>query len=224
MARRCFFNPFSLLMIGFLFLVLLFLIPFLFLSLIGSAFAKLGFSPLMVLLLLLFTLVGSLVNIPLIIPTTALGLSLALFWGGTNSSGAVAIVLVILGHISFTYPLVVRNITGAVEEVDPAFEETALTLGAKPLETFNKVLFPVIKSSVIAGAILAFTRSLGETGATVAISSNVNTAPVYIVNLVKAGADSYPAAAMCSIVLIAICFVLMFAVRALTHRGSDRNA
>jgi uncharacterized membrane protein len=65
MARRYFFNPFSLLMIGFLFLVLLFLIPFLFLSLIGSAFAKLGFSAGAVVLLLLLTLVGSLVNIPL---------------------------------------------------------------------------------------------------------------------------------------------------------------
>ena len=169
-------------------------------------------------------ILDNLVNIPLIIPTTALGLSLALFWGGTASTGAVAVVLVILGHISFTYPLVVRNITGAVEEVDPAYEETALTLGAKPLETFSKVLFPVIKSSVIAGAILAFTRSLGETGATVAISSSVNTVPVYIVNLVKEGAASYPAAAMCSIVLIAICFVLMFAVRAVMHRGSDRDA
>ncbi|MDD4222473.1 MAG: ABC transporter permease subunit, partial [Candidatus Methanomethylophilus sp.] len=133
-----------------------------------------------------------------------------------------AVVLVILGHISFTYPLVVRNITGAVEEVDPAYEETALTLGSKPLETFNKVLFPVIKPSVIAGAILAFTRSLGETGATRAISSSVNTVPIYIVNLVDAGSN--PAAAMCSIVLIAICFVLMFAVRAVMHRGSDRDA
>lgn len=167
-----------------------------------------------------------LVNIPLIIPTTALGLSLALFWGGANSTGAVAVVLVILGHISFTYPLVVRNITGAVEEVDPAMEETAQTLGAKPLQAFTKILFPIIKPSVIAGAILAFTRSLGETGATVAISGAVNTVPVYIVNLVKSGqklADPsyYAQAAMCSIVLIAICFVLMFAVRIIMHRGED---
>ena len=75
-------------------------------------------------------------------------------------------ILVILGHISFTYPLIVRNITGAIEEVDPSYEETAMTLGAKPFQAFYKILLPVIKTSVIAGAILAFTRSLGETGAT----------------------------------------------------------
>lgn len=107
----------------------------------------------------------NIVNIPLIIPTTALGFSLALFWGSLGVGGAMSILLVILGHISFTYPLVVRNIVGAVEEVDPSYEEVALTLGAKPFQTFTKVLMPIVKASMIAGAILAFTRSLGETGA-----------------------------------------------------------
>jgi len=62
---RCIFNPFSLIMMAFLFAVLIFLIPLLFLSVIGGAFAKLGFQPWTVLLILLFTLFGSLVNIPL---------------------------------------------------------------------------------------------------------------------------------------------------------------
>ncbi|WP_067048138.1 DUF1614 domain-containing protein [Methanofollis ethanolicus] len=61
---RYLFNPFSILMVAFLFVALLVLIPLLFLSLIGSAFAKLGFPPGTVILLLLLTLVGSLVNIP----------------------------------------------------------------------------------------------------------------------------------------------------------------
>ena len=102
-----------------------------------------------------------LVNVPLIIPTTALGLSLFLFWSSASLPG---LVLVILGHISFTYPLVVRNVIGAVEEVDPSYEEIAKTLGAKPFQAFRKVLLPVIQSSVLAGSILAFTRSLGRQG------------------------------------------------------------
>lgn len=165
--------------------------------------------------------IDALVNVPLIIPTTALGFSLALFWGGGETEGAAAVILVILGHISFTYPLVVRNIAGAVEEVDPSFEETAMTLGAKPLQAFYRVLLPIIKSSVIAGCILAFTRSLGETGATIAISTDINTVPCYIVDLVKDKA--YPEAAMCSIILIAVCFVLMFAVRMLTRGRGERH-
>ena len=168
-------------------------------------------------------ILDNLVNIPLIVPTTALGVSLALFWSATTANSVPAMILVILGHISFTYPLIVRNITGAIEEVDPSYEETAMTLGAKPFQAFYKILLPVIKTSVIAGAILAFTRSLGETGATQAIAgSAVDTVPIYIVDLVKNG--SYPEAAMASIILIAICFVMMMLVRYITHRGGPRHA
>ena len=166
-------------------------------------------------------LMDTLINIPLIIPTTALGFSLGLFWGMIGSGGGLSYAFVILGHISFTYPLVVRNIAGAVEEVDPSYEEVAQTLGTKPFQTFTKVLFPIIRSSIIAGCILAFTRSLGETGATIAIAgSDVMASPIYITNLINAG--QYAEAAICSIILIAICFLLLFVVRGLTHRGGGR--
>lgn len=170
----------------------------------------------------LASILDGLVNVPLIIPTTALGFSLALFWASFGASDSMALVLVILGHISFTYPLVVRNLIGAIEEVNPECEEIAMTLGAKPFRAFRAILLPIIKSSVVAGCILAFTRSLGETGATLAISSDVSTVPIYITNLVSAG--DYTEAAMCSIVLIAICFILMMAVRMLTHRRQGRDA
>lgn len=167
-------------------------------------------------------ILDGLVNVPLIIPTTALGFSLALFWGSFGMGDGAAVLLVVLGHISFTYPLVVRNLVGAIEEVDPSYEEVALTLGAKPFKAFRKVLFPIVKSSVIAGGILAFTRSLGETGATLSISTSVNTVPIYITELVKA--EAYGEAAMCSITLIAICFVLMFVIRLLNRKRSGRDA
>lgn len=163
-------------------------------------------------------ILDSLVNIPLIIPTTALGFSLGLFWGGqdliTNTT-----VLVILAHIAFTYPLVVRNVAGAVEEVDPSYEEAARTLGAKPFQAFRKVLLPIIKSSLLAGGILAFTRSLGETGATIAVSPTANTVPVFIVGLIKT--DQFYMAAISSIALILICFLLMFGLRHVAHSRGD---
>ena len=166
-------------------------------------------------------ILDSLVNIPLIIPTTALGFSLALFWSSIYAGGSLSLFMVILGHIAFTFPLVVRNISGAVEEVDVSYEEVAMTLGAKPFQAFSKVLMPIIKSSIIAGAILAFTRSLGETGATVAISDTM-TVPVYIMKLI--GESKNTEAAFCSIILIAICFVLMFALRVVVNRGGGRRA
>jgi ABC-type sulfate transport system permease component len=104
-----------------------------------------------------------------------------------------------------------------LEELDPTYEETAKTLGAKPLQVFRRVMFPVISMSVLAGAIMAFTRSLGETGATLSVASNANTIPVYIVNLVKSG-SYYPAALAC-LVLIIVSFVTILIMRYLTRRA-----
>jgi thiamine transport system permease protein len=158
-----------------------------------------------------------LVNVPLIVPTAALGISLGLFWdqAGLLSGGEMAIL--VLAHVAFTYPLVVRNVAGAVEEIDPSFEETARTLGANPMQSFRRVLYPLIKGAILAGAIMAFTRSLGETGATQAVlGNNAPTAPVYIVRLVSAGAF-YQAALAC-IILIAVSYVFMLALRYITKR------
>jgi thiamine transport system permease protein len=164
---------------------------------------------------ILSNILDVLVNVPLIVPTSALGVSLGMFWGSMDI-GLVA-VLVISAHIAFTFPLVVRNVAGALEELDPTYEETARTLGARPMFVFKKVMFPSIKFSILAGAIMAFTRSLGETGATLAVVQNANTVPVYIVNLVKSG-SYYPAALAC-IVLIVISFMTMMLMRYITSRA-----
>lgn len=156
-----------------------------------------------------------LVNVPLIVPTSALGISLGMFWGSMNLGWTT--LLVISAHLAFTFPLVVRNVAGALEELDPTYEETARTLGARPYFVFKKVMFPSIKFSILAGAIMAFTRSLGETGATLAVVKEANTVPVYIVGLVKAG-NYYPAALAC-IALIAISFMTMMIMRYITRRA-----
>lgn len=157
-----------------------------------------------------------LVNVPLIVPTAALGYSLGVFWKGVPGIGTFDFLLIVMAHVAFTYPLVVRNVSGAVEEIDPSYEETARTLGAKPLQAFRRVLYPMIKASILAGAIMAFTRSLGETGATLAVVSNANTAPVYIVNLIKA--DQFYLAAMACIVLIIVSYIFMLALRYVTKK------
>ncbi len=158
-----------------------------------------------------------LVNIPLIVPTAALGISLGLFWKQQGVIPVVDFVILILAHVAFTYPLVVRNVLGAVEEIDPSYEETARTLGAKPIQSFRRVLYPLIKGSILAGAIMAFTRSLGETGATQAVlgASASTTAPVYIVTLVKA--NSFYQAGLACIVLIIVSYIFMLGLRYFTR-------
>jgi ABC-type sulfate transport system permease component len=145
-----------------------------------------------------------------------LGFSLGQFWTDQSLIPSVPTILIILAHVAFTYPLVVRNVAGAIEEIDPSYEETARTLGAKPIQGFRRVLYPMIKSSILAGSIMAFTRSLGETGATQAVVSDVVTAPVYIVELVNT--NQYYLAGLACIILIVVSYAAMLMLRYLTGR------
>ncbi|HDN01955.1 MAG TPA: ABC transporter permease subunit, partial [Candidatus Bathyarchaeota archaeon] len=79
------------------------------------------------------------------------------------------------------------------------------------LMVFRRITFPLIKPGIIAGVILSFTRSLGETGATLAVVPRALTAPVYIVDLVKAG--NYQAAGTSCIVLLAVSALLLYMLK-----------
>lgn len=122
-----------------------------------------------------------LVNIPYVVPSAALGFSLYFFYNDIGIRG-LDLLLVIMAHMAITFPFIVRNVVGGLEGLDRSYEDTARTLGAKPFQAFRRVIFPLIKPSILAGAIMGFTRSLGETGATVSVSLNVRTAPVLIVD------------------------------------------
>jgi thiamine transport system permease protein len=127
-----------------------------------------------------------LVNIPIVVPSVALGASLRLFWG--NFPFIPELWLVVLAHISITYPYFVKSIAAAITRVDVEIENAARILGAKPFAVFRTIILPLVKYSFFAGAIIMFTRSVSETGATVAVlpsSSALQTAPVLLVKLIK---------------------------------------
>ena len=71
------------------------------------------------------------------------------------------------------FPLMVRAIRLAIEAVDPRLEEAAGTLGAGRAWTFVLVTLPLILPGIIAGAILAFAKAMGEFGATITFVSNI---------------------------------------------------
>jgi thiamine transport system permease protein len=124
-----------------------------------------------------------LVNIPLVVPSIALGVSLGIFW--KSSLSLPEMVLLIFAHLAITYPYFVRAMSSAIERISQDMEEASRTLGAKPLGVFRTIVFPLTKYSMLSGAIMVFTRSVSETGATVAVSSTLQTAPVLLVNWIR---------------------------------------
>lgn len=169
-------------------------------------------------------ILDSLMNIPIIVPSIALGVSLKFFWQG---SGIPDFVLLILAHLAITYPYFVRSMSAAVERIPIELEDASKTLGAKPFTVFKTVVLPLTKYSILSGAIIVFTRSVSETGATLAVTSSLQTAPVLIVNWVNsirgvgpaiAGVNTQTVGLACGL-LILFSFIILLALRLLTKKG-----
>jgi thiamine transport system permease protein len=169
-------------------------------------------------------LIDTLIDMPLVVPTSVLGLSVFYFWGGGIgallgiSGGLVSKgpILIALLHIVFTFPYVVRSIEASIAQLNKSHEQAATMLGASQLTVFRTISLPLFKSGVISGAILAFTRSLSETGATMMVAGVYATAPTMVVTYKKA--LDIPSAAAVSIVLIS-CAVLLLIVAKMFSGG-----
>jgi ABC-type spermidine/putrescine transport system permease subunit I len=61
----------------------------------------------------------------------------------------------------FTFPFMVMNIGAALSNVDPTLEEAAACLGARPMQTFRRILLPLTRSGVIAGILMVFGWNIG---------------------------------------------------------------
>jgi molybdate transport system permease protein len=127
---------------------------------------------------------NGLVHLPLILPPVVTGYLLLLTFGRKGYVGQFldewfGIVLAfrwtgaVLAAAVMAFPLMVRAIRLAIEAVDPKLEEAASTLGAPRLWLFTTVTLPLILPGIVAGAILAFAKAMGEFGATITFVSNI---------------------------------------------------
>ena len=167
----------------------------------------------------------TLINVPLIVPSIALGISLKFFWQGVP--GIPEFLLLVFAHLSITYPYFVRSMSAAMERINVDLEEAARTLGARPFTVFKTIVLPITKYSILSGAIIVFTRSVSETGATLAVSSKLQTAPVLVVNWVNSlrgigtpipGVNSLTVGLACGL-LILFSFIILLVLRLLTRKG-----
>ncbi|MCH8467845.1 MAG: molybdate ABC transporter permease subunit [Roseinatronobacter sp.] len=127
---------------------------------------------------------NGLVHMPLILPPVVTGYLLLITFGRRGAVGQFldewfGIVLsfrwtgAAVAAAVMAFPLMVRAIRLAIEAVDPKLEEAASTLGASRLWVFVTVTLPLILPGIIAGAILAFAKAIGEFGATITFVSNI---------------------------------------------------
>ena len=129
-------------------------------------------------------LLNGLVHLPLILPPVVTGYLLLLTfgrkgWVGQTLDQWFGIVFAFrwtgaaLAAAVMAFPLMVRAMRLAIEAVDPKLEQAAGTLGASRAWVCATVTLPLILPGIIAGAILAFAKAMGEFGATITFVSNI---------------------------------------------------
>jgi molybdate transport system permease protein len=121
---------------------------------------------------------------------------------------------VVVAQTFVALPFLVITVEAAFRQQDTRFEAAARTLGASRSYVLRKVTVPAIRPGLIAGAVLAWARALGEFGATITFAGNfpgrTQTMPlaIYLTN------ESDPQAALVlSVVLVVVSFVVLVALR-----------
>jgi len=129
-------------------------------------------------------LLDACVHLPLVIPPVAVGYLLLVLFGMRGPIGSwlyatfgVQLAFTRAGAALATavmsFPLMVRAIRIALEDIDPGLEDAARTLGAKPLDRFATIILPLMLPGIVAGMVTAFAASLGEFGAVITFVSNI---------------------------------------------------
>ena len=177
----------------------------------------------------------TLLSLPLVLPPTAVGIVLLHVLARRGPVGAwldargIEVVFtgkaVLLATAIMSFPLLVRSARTAFEEVDPRLVGIARTLGCGPAAAFFRVTLPLAWRGVLAGAVLAFSRALGEFGATVMVAGNIpgktRTLALAIFHENQVGRDDR-ALALAG-VTVALAFAALWTTEWVTRRRAGRG-
>jgi molybdate transport system permease protein len=167
-------------------------------------------------------LVETLVDLPMVLPPAVAGVALLAAFGRRglfgDELGALGISLpfttaaVVLAQVFVAVPFYVRSARAGFTNVDRDLEAAAADLGATPFHVLRTVILPLCKQSLLAGAVLAWARALGEFGATIMFAGNLpgrtQTMPLAIYGRLEAG-DLEAALLLSTILLSASVFILL---------------
>ena len=180
-------------------------------------------------------LFDAIVHLPLVLPPVVTGYVLLVLFGARGVFGELLAKFGIVFSFRWTgaalacavmgFPLMVRAMRLSIEAVDRRLEDASGTLGANRLWTFVLVTLPLAWPGVLAGAVLAFARALGEFGATITFVSNIPgetqtiSAAIYTYTQVP-NADA--AAARLVVIAIIISLIALVASEWLARRAGTR--
>jgi molybdate transport system permease protein len=165
-----------------------------------------------------------LVLLPMVLPPVVAGVGLLTAFGRRGLLGEVleaaglsipfTTAAVVLAATFVSAPFLVVTLEAGLAGLDRRLEDAASTLGASDTRVLGTVVLPGLKPSLAAGVALAWTRALGEFGATITFAGNLRgrtqTMPLAVYEMLQTDAG---AAIALSVALMAICLIAVVAVR-----------
>jgi spermidine/putrescine transport system permease protein len=130
-------------------------------------------------------LAEQLLTLPVAIPGVVLGITLVLAF--QLLALPVGIPRIVLGHCTFVMPVVMLTVLSRLRRLDPALVEASSDLGARYSSTIWHVVLPLVRGSVIGGALLGFTLSVDEVVVSLFLTGTQPTLPVWVWNQMRFG-------------------------------------
>ena len=180
-------------------------------------------------------IVDALIDLPFALPTAVAGISLTTLYSPNGWIGShleplgIHIVFrqagIVLAMSFVSLPFVVRSVQPVIEELDPAMEEAAISLGANDWQVFSRVLAPAALPALVTGTALAFARAAGEYGSVIFIAGNMpmKTEIAALLVVTKLEEFDYAGASAIAVAMLAISFIVMFALNLLQWKLQSRK-
>ncbi|MFN8151844.1 MAG: ABC transporter permease [Solirubrobacterales bacterium] len=161
----------------------------------------------------------ALIALPFVMPGMVLGISLLLALREVGvQPGLLAIVL---AHVTFITPIVIFVVAQRLRTLDPSLEQASQDLGAGPVRTFINVVFPSIRTTLLAAALLGFTVSFDEVIVTFFVSGVEQTLPVHIWTLLRQGFSPVVNAILTLIAIFSVAIITLATVILARSRRAD---
>jgi molybdate transport system permease protein len=121
---------------------------------------------------------------------------------------------VVVAQTFVAMPFLVLTVEAALRQLDPRFEDAARTLGASRWYAFRRVTIPAAQPALIAGAVLAWARALGEFGATITFAGNFpgTTQTLPLATYLELETNP-PGAIVLSLLLVVVSFAVLLVLR-----------
>ncbi|MBP1872355.1 sulfate transport system permease protein [Ensifer adhaerens] len=176
-------------------------------------------------------IVDAIVDLPFALPTAVAGIALTTLFASNGWFGALLAPLgikvaytplgIMVAMCFTSLPFIVRTVQPVLEDLDPALEEAAQSLGGSDSAIFVRVILPLLMPALLAGLSLSFARSLGEFGAIIFIAGNqpMETEITALLAFIRLEEYDYQAAAAIASVLLITAFLMLAATNLLQARA-----